>query len=307
MVIVVLVAAAVITFGRRKPPQKTAIAESRGSRFNVPELARRLKMSEADLRDAEPVYRVATINKSSGGVRTLEIPDDGTKYIQRRILRRLLTALRAHPLACGFEQHTSIVDAALPHEGQSVVVKLDIRRFFESTSADRVQQYFEGIGWETEAAALLTSLTTYNGHLPQGAPTSPRLSNLLNAPLDEAMLRLARHHRGVYTRYADDITLSFPKIRGRVVRGIIQAVRRILRCYGYRMHGGDKLKILRQHQCQKVLGLVVNDRVALPRSRRRWLRAVRHHRRTGRNATLSDEQLRGWEALEEMVRRQREE
>lgn len=274
--------------------------------LNLAELSRRLQLPLESLLSHESTYRTAEIPKPRGGVRRLEIPDDATKTLQRRILDYLLDALNAHPLACGFEPETSIVHAALPHQGKAIVVKMDVRRFFESTSAERIQQYFEAIGWATDAAQLLVRLTTYNGHLPQGAPTSPRLSNLVNCRMDEALLRIAKRHKGAYSRYADDITMSFPFRRGRTVRGLSQAVRRILKQYGYTMHGGSKLKFCRQHQQQRVLGLVVNKQVALPRKTRRWLRSVKHHQQNGRPATITPEQLQGWESLQQMVEKQRD-
>mgnify|MGYP002632972039 CR=1 FL=1 len=270
------------------------------------ELGLRLGVSRAVLERFEAAYRTAKIPKPRGGVRRLEIPDDETKKLQRTILRRLLMALDVHPFACGFEQGTSIVDAATPHEGRWVVVKMDIRRFFESTTSARIHTYFQGIGWDATSAEVLLRLTTWNGHLPQGAPTSPKISNLVNAPLDEALHRLARRHHGAYSRYADDITMSFDIRRGRVIRGLTQVVRRILKSYGYTMHGGAKLKILRQNQRQQVLGLVVNEKTALPRKTRRWLRAVRHHARVGRLTSLSEQQLNGWESLLTMVETQRD-
>ncbi len=274
--------------------------------YDLSELARRLGVSAAVLERFETGYRTAEIPKPRGGVRRLEIPNEETKKLQRTILRRLLTSLNVHPFACGFEQGTSIVDAATPHEGRLVVVKMDIRRFFESTTSARILAYFQGIGWDAASAEVLLRLTTYNGHLPQGAPTSPKISNLVNAPLDEALLRLARRHNGAYSRYADDITMSFDIRRGRVVRGLTQVVRRILKSYGYTMHGGAKLKFLRQNQRQQVLGLVVNEKTALPRKTRRWLRAVRHHASVGKPVSLSQQQLNGWEALLKMVETQRD-
>lgn len=277
------------------------------ARFDLAELARRLDVPEQQLLAAEPTYRIAKIAKPSGGTRRLEIPDDDTKALQRCILRRLLATLNAHPLACGFEEDTSIVDAALPHQNRAAVIRLDIRRFFESTSADRVRNWFVAIGWQPDAAEVLTRLTTNDGHLPQGAPTSPRLSNLINSPLDEGLLRLAKQYGGAYTRYADDITLSFNFDRGRKLRGIIQAARRIVKSYGYTLHGGKKRKVLRRHQRQQVLGLVVNEQVALPRSKRRWLRAVRHRIENGGEASLTAAQLKGWESFCSMVQKQRDE
>lgn len=274
--------------------------------LEIRDLEERTGLSADELRSLKPEYRVVEIAKHGGGKRRLEIPDERTKEIQATVLRRLFSAIRSHSAACGFERATSIVNAATPHVGRRVVIKLDIRRFFQSTTDDRVLAWFQSVGWSQEAAQLLTHLTTWDGHLPQGAPTSPRLSNLINAPLDEALLRLAEKHKGAYTRYADDITFSFNFRSGRRARGIIQAARRILRSFGYAMHGGRKLKVLRKNQRQSVLGLVVNDRIALPRHKRRWLRAVRHRRDQTGQCSLSDQQLQGWESLQQMIENQRD-
>ncbi|MCP4782023.1 MAG: RNA-directed DNA polymerase [Fuerstiella sp.] len=290
----------------QRPAAPELLDSSPPSQYDLSELGRRLGVSRAVLERFETGYRTAEIPKPRGGVRRLEIPNEETKKLQRTILRRLLTSLDVHPFACGFEQGTSIVDAATPHEGRLVVVKMDIRRFFESTTSARIFAYFREIGWDAASADVLLRLTTHNGHLPQGAPTSPKISNLVNAPLDEALLRLVRRHNGAYSRYADDITMSFDIRRGRVVRGLTQVVRRILKSYGYTMHGGTKLKVLRRNQRQQVLGLVVNQKTALPRKTRRWLRAVRHHASVGRPVSLSEQQLNGWESLLTMVKTQRD-
>ncbi|MCA9047614.1 MAG: RNA-directed DNA polymerase [Planctomycetaceae bacterium] len=274
--------------------------------LTLTDLSARIGISVDDLQNHQPVYREVRISKPHGGVRCLEIPDDRTKELQRTLLHRLFAGIRAHNCACGFEAGTSIVNAAVPHVRKRVIVKLDVRRFFESTTAKRVSAWFRSIGWDDEATAVLTQLTTHNGHLPQGAPTSPRLSNLVNAPLDEGLLKLATHHGGDYTRYADDITMSFHIRSGRRIRGIIQATRRILRSYGYKLHGGRKQQILRRHQRQQVLGLVVNDQAALPRHTRRRLRAIRHRTSQGIAPTLTPAQLEGWEAFRTMVETQRQ-
>src|SRR5262249_33968570 len=155
----------------------------------------------------------------------LLIPEARLKALQRTILHRLLRRLRAHPAAMGFERGQSIVHNAALHVGRKVVIKLDLVDFFPSTRAGRIERYFRRVGWNGEAAALLTRLCTHEGGLPQGAPTSPRLSNLVNWLLDSRIDRFVRRRKGSYTRYADDITISFPKDYPRRVRGAIQRVR----------------------------------------------------------------------------------
>jgi retron-type reverse transcriptase len=267
----------------------------------VAELARILDFDPDRLRAFQPAYREVFVPKKRGGTRRLLIPDTPLKELQRRILRRLLGKLRAHPAACGFERCRSIVANARPHVGRAVVIKMDIVDFFPSISAARVEGYFRRIGWNAESAALLTRLVTHDGGLPQGAPTSPRLSNLLHFGLDARLTYRAARYKGHYTRYADDITISLPADLPRRVRGLIQYARRLAKVCGLRIHLKGKLRILRQHQQQRVTGLVVNQKLQLPRRVRRWLRAVEHRLATTGRATLTPAQLQGWKGLRAML------
>jgi RNA-directed DNA polymerase len=278
------------------------LREGRG--FDVAELARRLGVPAEQLQSCRPDYRPRLIPKRSGGRRVLSIPSDELKSLQRLLLRRLLRRLRCHPAAKGFQPGESIVTNALPHTGQAVVVRLDLRNFFPATTAHRVDRYFRRIGWNRSAARLLTRLCTHRGGLPQGAPTSPRLSNLVNYRFDCRVAAVAAKLGARYTRYADDITLSFAEDERRRIRRLIHFVRRAAAEEGYRLHGRKKLRIRRRHEQQRVTGLVVNDGVRLPRRTRRWLRAVEHRLASGRPATLTPEQLAGWNALRHMIDRQ---
>ncbi len=277
----------------------------RGKGMGIAELARRLGIPEVELQNIDLSYHEAFIPKRSGGSRRLLIPNDELKRLQRLILHRLLAKLRTHDAVTGFESGLSIVENALPHVGQAVVIKLDIRDFFPTTRPDRVDAYFRRVGWDAECAALLTSLTTHDGGLPQGAPTSPRLSNLINFGLDRAIERfVCDARRGTYTRYADDLTISFPLDYPKRIRGVIQFVARRVRHDGYELNR-SKVRILRQHQQQRVTGLVVNDRVNVPRRIRRKLRAIEHRLNSGHPATMTREQLTGWKSLLRMVEQKR--
>jgi len=277
------------------------------ARFGADELARRLDVSLADLAGFRPEYRTFSIRKKGGGHRKIAAPDDRTKELQRRIDRRLLARLRPHDCATGFRRGFSVVMNALPHAGRPVVVRMDLVDFFGTTRADRIERWLLRLGWDAEATEILVRLTTLSGGLPQGAPTSPRLANLVNYRLDARLDGLARAGGtpGVYTRYADDLTFSFAEDRPGQVGPLIQYVKKIVAEHGYRLHIRKKLRIRRSHQRQVVTGLVVNERPNLPRSVRRRLRAVEHHLATGREATLTEGQLAGWKAFASMVERQR--
>jgi hypothetical protein len=131
--------------------------------------------------------------------------------------------------------------------------------------------------------------------------TDDRLAGRPRAPRPVAAVAAARSSESIYSRYADDITLSFSEDNRKYVRRMISFVRAMSREEGYQLHGAKKLHIRRQHQQQRVTGLVVNRAVSLPRSVRRRLRAVDHRLRTGRPATLTPEQRAGWQALEHMI------
>ncbi len=290
-------------YAQRPDSTSDAPVRDRPSR-DLHELSQRLGMDAGELAACPIEYSVFRIPKRSGGTREISAPSASLKTFQRIVLRRLLARLKVHPAAEGFEHGRSIVTNARRHVGRSVVLHMDIQDFFGRTAERRVRDYFRGIGWDKQAAALLTRLCTHGGALPQGAPTSPRLSNLVNYVLDTRLDALAARMGAAYTRYADDLTFSFEADRPGAVGSVIRAVKTILDEYGYRLHTRRKLHVRREHDRQVVTGLVVNRKVQLPRPTRRRLRAVRHHLATDRTATLTPAQLAGWDALQSMIRTQ---
>lgn len=267
----------------------------------VDELARRMGADAATLGAIEPHYFEQSIPKRSGGRRTLQVPSPELMAVQRTLLRKVLGRLQPHDAVHGFRPGRSIVTNAKPHMGQAVVLRMDIQDFFPSTEAKRVLDYFLAIDWDPVAAGLMARLTTWQNGLPQGAPTSPWLSNLVNYQMDQRLAAIAKFFDAVYTRYADDLTFSFKDGLRQEIAGVIQCVQDALVDYGYKLHTKKKLRIARRHQRMVVTGLVVNEGVRLPRQTRRKLRAARHHLATGRSATWNEAQLKGWAALESMV------
>ncbi len=267
----------------------------------IEQLAQRLKMTPSELSAVLITYVQFQIPKRSKGVRKILAPIPQLKCVQRQILRRVLGGLKIHPNATGFCRGHSIVSNALPHVGKAAVVRMDLKDFFPSTPAKRVKLFFEAIGWSSEAADLLTKLCTYDGALPQGAPTSPKLSNLLNQHLDARLARLAEALNASYTRYADDITYSLAEDSAGAVRHLVHFTALVAREEGYQVHQREKLYVRRRKDRQVVTGLVVNERINLPREIRRWLRAVEHHAQTGRKTSISKEQLEGWRSLQSMI------
>jgi RNA-directed DNA polymerase len=268
----------------------------------VEDLSRLVERSALELRVFEPRYRTLSLPKRGGGIRTLHAPDRGTRDLQRLIARRVLGGRSSHQAVYGFEPGRSSVQHAQLHAGRAVVLRLDIEDFFRSTSASRVRRWFRFV-WNDEAADILIRLTTLDGGLPQGAPTSPGLSSRVNARLDARLAGFARTRHARYSRYADDLTYSLATDDGKAVHELIRFTEKALASEGYRMHRSRKLHVRRRHERQLVAGLVVNERARLPRERRRWLRAVEHRLKSGQASTVTDEQLLGWRSYRSMVER----
>ena len=129
----------------------------------------------------------------------------------------------------------------------------------------------------------------------------------MNIQLDSRLASVAEKHNAIYTRYADDITFSLSQDNGQIQSLVSGALFHIRNC-GYRPHLKQKFDIRRAHQRQVVTGLVVNQKAQLPRETRRWLRAVKHRAKLQRQQgylgpapTLSEEQIRGWDCLQNMI------
>ena len=297
----------------------------------VADLAKWLDVPEAELREwlsDRPLwtrgydYSRFTLPKRRGGSRTIEAPSDKLKALQRRVLRRLLNPLPTHSAVTGFVRGRSIVDNARPHVGRGVVINLDLADFFPTITAERVVALFRARGWDVDSAVILSRICTNEGHLPQGAPTSPAISNLVCRKLDERLHRLIQRLKGNYTRYADDVTISLPGLgrnkrlrlhKGRktlsrpqfVSRNLLTLIRQIIEQEGFRIQMKKKVRVQRPHQRQTATGLVVNQAVHLPRDVRRRIRAMRHRQRLGQLEAVGQKQLHGYEALLNMVERQR--
>ena len=268
---------------------------------SVDELARRLDMPADDLHAVQLAYREFAVPRRSGAARAICAPEPDLKQVQKRIYIRVLKRLPVHQAVHGFVHGRSIVTNPLPLRRRPVVINMDIEDFFPSTTEKRLRRYFRKIGWSRATTDLLARLTTHRGGLPPGAPTSPCLSNVLNIKMDSRLAGLARSHGARYTRYADDMTFSLAEDDQETVRSILGGARHIVAEFGYRLHDRKKLHIARQHQQQRVTGLVVNEKVQLPRELRRRLRAVEHHLENGLPASMSREEFEGRQAVQEMI------
>jgi RNA-directed DNA polymerase len=239
-------------------------------------------------------YRYRWMPRRSGVPRLIEAPKARLKEIQRWVLHEILDHVPPHGAAHGFTRGRSVLTHAAVHTGQSVVLRFDLRDFFASVSAGRVYGLFRAVGYGHSVAHALTGLCTntiptmiWNAaarptepwliqphfwlgrqlatpHVPQGAPTSPALANLAAFGIDRRLTGLSAAFSMRYTRYADDLTFSGPRMTGRTNRTLIQLAGRIIDEEGFRLHQG-KSSLRSAAQRQLVTGVVVNERPNVPR------------------------------------------
>lgn len=276
------------------------------SRFlgkNLKKLLRDLSLDQHSLEMINIHYRKHEIPKKTGGKRTLHIPSRSLKKIQKVILYKILYKEQSHPCSYAYRKGKSIVDNAKVHCDSKVIIKMDIRDFFPSVNADKVKLLFLKFGWNEEVSNKLTELCTWENGLPQGAPTSPAISNIILYKLDKKLFSMAHGFKASYTRYADDLTFSLKEDNPETIRSIIKLTQLAVEKEGFRINfKKGKINVLRNHQHQKVCGITVNNsKPTLSRKERRKLRAIKHHLENGRPATMTKEQLKGWENYQKMV------
>ena len=213
-------------------------------------------------------YKEIDIKKKSGGIRKLSAPSDTLKDLQKWILDNILYNMNAHKFSTGFILGKSIVDNASLHLNKECLINLDIKDFFPSISAKRVYLLFKSMGYNKNVSLLLTGLCTFKEKLPQGAPTSPYISNLTCINLDKRLSALALKIGADYSRYADDITFSGSKS----ITRLIPLIKKIITEEGFEINE-KKERVLFQHHKQMVTGLIVNStQVNVPKKTERYLR-----------------------------------
>lgn len=237
-------------------------------------------------------YRVFRLRKQGGGFRTITVPENTLIGVHRWIDRQILQNVQPDANAVAYCSGSSVMQCAKKHAGCRWLIKCDVQQFFESISELQVYRVFQKIGYSRLVSFELSRLTTrihqgdnarYDlkrwqnrramqdnvisaytdlrvGHLPQGAPTSPRLSNLAVRPLDEGLGRIAIEYRLSYSRYADDIFFSshHSKFNRENAVAALQRIRSVIRKHGLRPHA-TKCRIVPPGARKVVLGLCVND------------------------------------------------
>lgn len=255
-------------------------------------------------------YHHFQIPKRSGGLRNISAPKKELKSAQRWVLDNTLTRVPVHEAAAAFLPGKNIAHNAERHAGAEVVVRIDLQDFFPSITFKRVKKTFQSLGYNEGIASLLALLCTeaprtelaFEGKtyhialsqrfLPQGACTSPALTNILCRSLDARLAGAARKLGFTYSRYADDLVFSSNQ-KTADVRALQTLAVAIIEAEKFTVNT-KKTAIMRGHQRQSVTGLVINtNKGAAPgvRPSRRDLKSFRaflhQYEKLGRDA-MSD-------------------
>lgn len=214
-------------------------------------------------------YHPASVPKRGGGTRKLLVPDHLLCRIQKNILRHVLADFPVSDYAAAYKPGTAVTENAKPHVGAKEILKLDIRNFFDSITYLQVyRNAFPAVYYPPPIRTMLANLCCCRDSLPQGAPTSPAISNLVMRPFDEYMGAWCRERGIRYTRYCDDMTFSGEFDR----REVKNKARGFLAAYGFELNE-TKTRLQKAHQRQTVTGIVVNEKPQVSREYRRKLRA----------------------------------
>jgi RNA-directed DNA polymerase len=234
------------------------------------------------------------IAKKTGGQRLISAPMPRLKQVQQWILDHILERVELHPASHGFRRGRSIITNATPHVAADVVINFDLKDFFPSISYPRVKGIFRSLGYSEAAATILGLICTESEveeveldgktyfvalgdrHLPQGAPSSPAITNLLCRRLDRRLAQMASQLGFTYTRYADDLTFSASGESTRNICNVMKRTRSIVAHEGLEVHE-QKTRVLRKSQHQEVTGVVVNKKLNVDRDTLKRFRATLHH------------------------------
>ncbi len=265
----------------------------------VADLAAAMDISVGELRWLSFHRRAATdshyqrfgVAKKTGGIRTISAPMPRLKRIQEWVLFNILEKVELHRATHGFRRGRSIVTNARPHVNSDVVINVDVEDFFPTVTFSRIRGVFRSLGYSGQLAtvlALICSATERDEveldgrtffvargdrRLPQGAPSSPAITNIICRGMDARLSHIAEQLGFQYTRYADDITFSGSGDALEHVGRVLRRIRHVVEGEGFTLHP-NKTRIFRKGRLQEVTGLVVNDGLSVRRDLLRRFRAV---------------------------------
>jgi RNA-directed DNA polymerase len=217
-------------------------------------------------------YRNFEITKKNGKKRPISEPLPSLKEIQIWILKHILEKVPVNRFAKAYKPKTRLMENLKFHRNQPKVFTLDLENFFPSIKTELVEKVFLELGYSKMAANLLAKLCTLNDGLPQGAPTSPYLSNLIFREADSVISDFCLERKIRYTRYADDLSFSGDFDENELLDKVTETVEKL----NLRINE-SKTKLMTPNMRQIVTGLVVNDKPQVAFNKRNELRQAMHY------------------------------
>lgn len=217
---------------------------------------------------SDAYYRFYNVKKKKGkGYRQIMEPLPNLKLIQYWILQNILEKIKPSSYAKAYVKKRGLKQNVRFHVNQPKVFSIDIEDFFPSIKFEDVERIFFNVGYSKEVSNYLAKLCCLKERLPQGAPTSPYLSNLILQDIDNEIAKYCKNNDIRFTRYADDLTFSgeFDE------NDIYNLVESNLKKKGFEINKA-KTKLMLNSQRQIVTGVVVNDKIQLDKETRKQLR-----------------------------------
>ncbi len=213
-------------------------------------------------------YHAVKLPKSDGTYRSLSVPSQKLKAVQRAIAEKLLVHMHVSRYATAYRYGASVQKNAKVHVGKDKVLKLDILHFFDSVRYQQVKdKVFLSEHFSEPIRILLSMLCYYHDVLPQGAPTSPMITNIIMREFDDTVGKWCAERGIAYTRYCDDMTFSGSFEQGEVITFVKDELHKI----GFILNS-KKTAVVTSAKRQTVTGVVVNKKLAVTSDYRRALR-----------------------------------
>lgn len=230
-----------------------------------------------------PVYRCFTIEKRRGGRRAIFSPEPGLMGVQKRLnyfLQAYYLCIKpdeAHGFvinAPSLQRSCNIVENAAPHVRKPYLLNIDLEAFFPSIGVYRIRDLFRSnlFGFNENMANACTLLTTYQGRLPIGAPTSPVISNFICYRLDSDLIAFCERHALSYTRYADDLTFSSNE---QITPELLEEIGQQIEKHQFKINN-KKTRLTTKYRKQTVTGITVNEKINVDRKLLKKIRAMLH-------------------------------
>lgn len=221
---------------------------------------------------AQYFYRDFEITKKNGKKRPISEPLPSLMEIQHWILKEILYKLPVSPFAKAYKPNVSLIENLKFHKNQPKVFTLDLENFFPSIRIEEIQKLFTELGYSKNVSNLLAHLCTRDNRLPQGAPTSPYLSNLIFKDLDLDISDYCKQHKIRYTRYADDLSFSGDFDEKKLLHLVVQTLEK----KDFKINT-SKTKLMTPDRRQTVTGIVVNEKPQVVFHKRNALRQAMYY------------------------------